>query len=105
METKTRIFMLSKIILEIFEMMFELKKESLVVVMEQYECREQELHDMLWEEFNIPGMEVRIANTALNFLIIACEKKEDLESTLRKEIHKNVLAAAIYYTNIDPEGI
>ena len=100
METKTRVLMLSKITLEIFEMMFKLKKENLVTVREQYKCSEQELHDILWEEFNIPGMEVRIANTALNFLIMDCETKKDLEATLRKEIHRNVLGAAIYYTNI-----
>lgn len=47
METKTRMIMFLKITLEIFEMMFELKKKSLVTVMKQCECRKEELHDML----------------------------------------------------------
>lgn len=85
--------------------MLEVKKENLIIVQEQYKCSEQELHDILWEEFNISGMKTRIANTALDFLIIDCEEKKDLEDTLRKEVKKNILGAAIYYTNVAPEGI
>lgn len=94
-----------QVTLKLFELMLEVKKENLVAVLEQYKCSKQELHDILWEEFNIPGMETRIANTALDFLIVDCEKKEDLEDTLRKEVKKNILGAAIYYTNIAPEDI
>lgn len=65
-----------QVTLKLFELMLEVKKENLLIVQEQYKCSEQELHDILWEEFNISGMKTRIANTALDFLIIDCEEKK-----------------------------
>lgn len=49
-------------------------------------------------------MEIRIANTALDFLIDCCENKKDLCETLKGEIKKNILMAGIFYTNIAPEA-
>lgn len=97
--------MLLPITPEFFELMFKVKTEYLILIMQQYDCSKQEIHDTLWQEFNIPGMENRIANTAFDFLIDCCEKKNDLEDTLRKEIKKNVLHAAIFYTNIEPNAV
>ena len=40
-------------------------------------------------------MEIRIANTAFDFLIDCCENKRELEKTLKSEIKKNILTYAI----------
>lgn len=89
---------------KIFDLMFEIKSKHLDPITDQYHCSKQELSDILWEEFNIPGMEIRIANTAFDFLIMNCERKEELEATLKKEVKRNVLASGIFYTNIAPDA-
>lgn len=56
------------------------------------------------EEFNIPGMEARIANTAFGFLIFKCAEGKELNKLLRIEIKECILAAGIFYTNVAPEA-
>ncbi len=97
--------MLLPITPKFFDLMFEVKKDYLGVIIQQYNCSKQEVYDTLWEEFNIPGMEIRIANTAFDFLIDCCERKTDLEDTLRKEIKKNILHAGIFHTNVKPNAV
>lgn len=87
----------------IFKTMFEIKSNSLEPILKQYDVDQNNLYDQLWKEFNIPGMEIRIANTALDFLIDCCENKKDLCETLKGEIKKNILMAGIFYTNVAPE--
>lgn len=41
-------------------------------------------------------MEIRIANTAFDFLIDCCEEKKELCETLKGEIKKNILMAGIF---------
>ena len=88
-----------------FDTMFDVKKEAIGPVLAHYNVDEQTLHDMLWEEYNISGMENRIANTAFDFLITACEQGKDLPETLKGAVKENILAAAIYYTNIAPDTV
>lgn len=88
----------------IFKTMFEIKSNSLESILKQYNVDQNNLYDQLWKEFNIPGMEIRIANTALDFLIDCCENKKDLCETLKGEIKKNILMAGIFYTNVAPEA-
>ena len=97
--------MLLPITQKFFDLILEVKAEYLGIIMEQYNCSKQEIYDILWQEFDIPGMENRIANTALDFLIDCCERKTDLEDTLRKEIKKNILHAAIFHTNVEPNAV
>ena len=73
-------------------------------ILKQYDVDQKNLYDQLWQEFNIPGMEIRIANTAFDFLIDCCEEKKELCATLKGEIKKNILMAGIFYTNIAPEA-
>lgn len=88
----------------VFKIMFEIKSNSLEPILKQYEVDQKNLYDQLWQEFNIPGMEIRIANTAFDFLIDCCEEKKELCETLKGEIKKNILMAGIFYTNIAPEA-
>lgn len=88
----------------VFKTMFEIKSNSLGPILKQYEVDQKNLYDQLWQEFNIPGMEIRIANTAFDFLIDCCEEKKELCETLKGEIKKNILMAGIFYTNIAPEA-
>lgn len=90
---------------KIFEIMLEVKCDALEPIIKHYDTDRQSLYQLLWEEFNIPGMEIRIANTALDFLTDCCKKKRDLEASLRGEIKKNILAAGIFYANIAPEAM
>ena len=89
----------------IFKIMFEIKSNSLEPILKQYGVDQKNLYDLLWEEFNILGMEIRIANTAFDFLIDCCEKKRELEKTLKGEIKKNILMSSIFYTNVSPDAI
>lgn len=89
---------------KIFDTIFDVKSKDISPILEYYSVEKQILYDMLWEEYNIPGMEVRIANTAFDFLIECCEKKRELCETLKGEIKKNILASGIFYTNIAPEA-
>lgn len=88
----------------VFKSMFDIKSENIGPVLEQYNTDCQSLYDALWEEFNIPGMEIRIANTAFDFLICCCEEKKDLCDTLKGEIKKNILASSVFYTNVAPHA-
>lgn len=101
METSIMFLPLNQLV---FKMMLEVKSDSLGPVMKQYDVSRQELYDSLWQEFNISGMEIRIANTAFDFLIDCCEKKRDLRETLIGEIKKNILMAGIFYSNVAPEA-
>ena len=98
-------FMVLPLNQHIFKIMFEIKFNSLELILKQYDVDQKKLYDSLWEEFNIPGMEIRIANTAFDFLIECCEKKRDLCETLKGEIKKNILMASIFYTNVAPNAI
>lgn len=100
-----RIFMKLPLTPGIFEAMWNEKKKSITPVLSCYGVDEETLKETLWEEFNIPGMEVRIANTAMNFIIDGCEKHHDPAPTLVQEIKNDILASGIYYTNIAPNAI
>lgn len=89
----------------VFKTMFEIKSNSFEPILKQYDVDQKNLYDLLWEEFNIPGMEIRIANTAFDFLIDCCEKKMDLCDTLKGKIKKNILMSSIFYTNVAPNAI
>lgn len=88
----------------VFKSMFEIKSEYIGPVLEQYNTDSQSLYDVLWKEYNIPGMEIRIANTAFDFLICCCNEKKDLRETLTGEIRKNILASSVFYTNVAPHA-
>lgn len=105
MFVEKRKFMLLPLERKIFEIMLEVKSDAIEPIIKQYGTDRQSLYQLLWKEFNIPGMEIRIANTALDFLIDCCEKKRDLENSLRGEIKKNILMAGIFYTNVAPEAM
>lgn len=45
-------------------------------------------------------MEIRIANTAFNFLIMKCVEKKELDKNLSNEIGECILTAEIFYTNV-----
>lgn len=98
-------FMVLPLNQHIFKTMFEIKIDSLKPILKQYDVDRNFLYDLLWEEFNIPGMEIRIANTAFDFLIECCEKKRELCETLKGEIKKNILMSSIFYTNVAPDAI
>lgn len=102
---KKELFMKMPITEKIFAIMFEAKAESkdFVEILKYYNINKQDLYNLLWEEFNIPGMEVRIANTAFDYLIIDCTKKEE-PGSLKSEIKECILAAAVFYTNVAPEA-
>lgn len=102
---ETRKFMLLSCNKIIFDKIFDIKAAGMVTVCKVYDVSMDELRSLVWEEFNIQGMEVRIANTALNFLIDCCESGHDLCKTLKGEIKQVVLNAAIFYTNIAPDAI
>lgn len=97
-------FMFLSLNKKIFDIIFDVKSKDISPILEYYSVEKQILYDMLWEEYNIPGMEVRIANTAFDFLIECCEEKRDLCKTLKGEIKKNILVSGIFYTNIAPEA-
>lgn len=98
-------FMLLPLKKEISDVMFSVKSDSINPVLERYGVDRQGLHDLLWEELNIPGMEVRTANTAFDFLIVSCEENRELETSLKAEVKKNILGAGVFYTNIAPEAV
>jgi len=89
----------------IFDKIFDLKVAGMECVCKVYDVSMDELRSLVWEEFDIPGMEVRVANTALNFLIDCCESEYDLCKTLKGGVKKVILAAAIFYTNVAPDAI
>lgn len=89
----------------IFKTMFEIKSNSLEPILKQHDVDQKNLYNLLWKEFDIPGMEIRIANTAFDFLIDCCENKRELEKTLKSEIKKNILMSSIFYTNVAPDAI
>lgn len=103
--TKRDLIMFAQLNLELFNLIFKAKSKELSVIMKEYNVSKLDLHNTLWEEFNIPGMETRIANTAFDFLIDCCMEKRDLEDTLRKEIKKDILMSSIYYSNVAPNAI
>lgn len=89
----------------IFDKIFDLKTVDMEPVCRVYNVSTDELKSMVWEEFDIPGMEVRIANTALDWLIDCCEAEHYVRKTLRGEIKQVILHAAIFYTNVAPHAV
>lgn len=87
-----------------FDIMFDAKINEINSVLKQYKVTKQELYNTLWTEFNISGMEVRIANTAFDFLIDCCKEKRELKDTLKGEIKKNILMSCVFYTNVAPNA-
>lgn len=87
-------FMLRPLSKVVFDKMFECKLELIEPVLKTYKVQPEDLKNLLWKEFNIPGMEVRIANTAFNVLIRCCEKKEDLCESLLGEVRHVILTAS-----------
>lgn len=100
-----RMFMMSPINKLKFDKIFELKMDQTEPVLCVYKESQEHLKEILWEEFNIPGMDVRTANTAFNFLITRCKQNNDLADTLRSEIKNAILHAAIFYTNVAPDAV
>lgn len=90
---------------EFFDQIFEIKADAVQPVLNNFNVEKEELKNLLWEEVNIPGMEVRIANTAFDWLIMCCREHRDLQETLKSEIKKNILQAGIFYTNVAPDCI
>lgn len=104
-EEKSRIFMCSRLTEKIFHAMWEVKAENRQAVAERYKVTEQQLYNALWQEFNIEGMEVRIANTAFDFLIDRCKDGKDLKESLHQTVRDMILAATIFYSNIVPNAV
>lgn len=88
----------------IFEIMFDAKSDNISPVLEQYSVDKETLNNMLWKELNISGMEIRIANTAIDFLIDCCTQKKDLEDSLPGMIKKMILMSGVFYTNVAPNA-
>lgn len=105
MTVSYEVFMKLPLVKNIFEMIFEVKGESLDPVLECYGVSTEKLKEVLWKEFNIAGMEVRIANTAVDFLIDCCTMKMDLSESLVGTIRHCILMAGIYYTNVEPNAV
>lgn len=103
---KKELFMKMPITERIFSVMFEEKAKSLdfVEILKYYNINKQDLYSIMWEKFNIPGMEIRIANTAFDFLIMKCVEKKELDKNLSNEIGECILTAGIFYTNVAPEA-
>ena len=77
---KKELFMKMPLTEKIFAIIFESKNKNLkifVKILEFYNINRQDLYGVLWEEFNIACMEVRIANTAFDFLIMKCVEKKN----------------------------
>lgn len=89
----------------VFDTIFEIKKNAFQPVLVQYRVSQEELYDLLWEKLNVPDMDVRTANTAMDFLIDCCERKKDLAETINVMLHDMILASAVYYTNIAPDAV
>lgn len=81
-------FMFLPLNVKIFNVIFDVKSKDIKPILEYYGVEKQFLYNMLWEEFNIPGIEVRIANTAFDYLIDCCGMKKDLCETLKGEIKR-----------------
>ncbi len=103
---KKELFMKMPVTEKIFAIIFKPKTKSLdfVKLLEYYNISGQDLYSIMWEKFNIPGMEIRIANTAFDFLIAKCAGKKELDKVLRNEIGECILAAGFFYTNVAPEA-
>ncbi len=103
---KKELFMKMPVTEKIFAIIFESKTKSkdFVKILEFYNINRQDLYGVLWEEFNVACMEVRIANTAFDFLIMKCVEKKELVKLVRDEIREFVLAAGIFYTKVVPEA-
>ncbi len=90
---------------KIFDLMFKIKSDDIKPVLAYYELDAKALHDLLFTQFNIPGMEVRIANTAFDYLICCCESNMDLkDKTLPEKIKDCILMSGVFYTNIAPDA-
>ena len=98
-------FMLSPLNEVIFNKIFELKADAIGPILNVYKETQENLKKVLWEEFDTAGMEVRIANTAFDWLIGRCEGADDLCATLKGEVRNVILHAAIFYTNVAPNAI
>ena len=103
-DTLARRVMFMPLTKKFFDMMFDVKQAKLKPILEQYGTDNQSLHDELWEELNTPGMENRIANTAIDYLIDCCKEKKDLCDTLRGTIRNTILMSGIFYTNVAPNA-
>lgn len=103
---KKELFMKMLVTERIFSVMFEEKAKSLdfVEILKYYNINKQDLYSIMWEKFNIPGMEIRIANTAFDFLIAKCAERKELNKVLKNEIGECIMTAGIFYTNIVPEA-
>lgn len=102
-----KIVMCSEVSEKMFNLMLEQKKEDLKVILDKCSITKQQLVDALCEECFITGMENRICNTAIDFLItkyetesISCKASE-----LHQDIRDSILMAGIYYTNVAPDAI
>lgn len=103
---KKELFMKMPVTEKIFTIIFETKTKSkdFVEILKYYNINKQDLYSIMWEKFNIPGMEIRIANTAFDFLIMKCVEKKELDKNLSNEIGECILTAGIFYTNVAPEA-
>lgn len=65
------LFMKMIITKKVFSILFEVKEESedFKEILNYYHVSREELYNTLWEELNIPSMEVRIARTAFNLQV------------------------------------
>ncbi len=100
------LFMKMPVTEKIFTIIFEEKTKSkdFAKLLGYYNINKHDLYSIMWEEFNIPGMEIRIANTAFDFLITECAEKKELDKVLKNEIRECILTAGNFYTNVAPEA-
>lgn len=71
---KKELFMKMQITERIFSVIYaeKTKLENFIEILKTYNTNRNDLYGILWEEFNIPWMEARVANTAFGFLICKC---------------------------------
>lgn len=97
--------MYQKLTRKTFDLMFDMKKNAIGPILTHFDVDKDTLKDTLWKELDIPGMEVRIANTAFDWVIECCEQDRDLQENLTREIRKCILHAGIFYTNVAPDVV
>lgn len=104
-EEYLKIIMCSQITEKFFNLIIKQKVNDLQVVYDCFDISSEQLRSTVHEMCFIPGMEVRICNTAIDFLIDQCTEFRDKGCSLRQTISECILAAGVYYTNIAPDAI
>ena len=103
---KKELFMKMSVTEKIFTIIFEEKTKSkdFAKLLGYYNINKHDLYSIMWEEFNIPGMEIRIANTVIWFFNYKMCWEKELDKVLKNEIRECILTAGNFYTNVAPEA-